>query len=96
VATQKEMEFLRLLYIRNVEKEQDKNNNLITQNTELYPRAIDFTHWHTFVITYFELLEALGRLAHLYFKVLLYAVNWEFFYALFSEVSCEYFTADAG
>jgi len=50
-----------------VEKEQDKNNNLITQNIELYPRAtIFYTHTSSsprerrFVITYFEILEGLG------------------------------------
>ena len=31
---------MQLLYVRSVEKEQDKNNSLITQNMELYPHAI--------------------------------------------------------
>ena len=57
-------------------KEQAKNN-LITQNIELYPRAIFFshTHTHTQICNYFELLEGLGRLAQLYFKFLMYAMN---------------------
>ena len=47
------------------EKELDKNNNLIIQNIELYPRATVFytrarARTRRFVITYFKVLDGLG------------------------------------
>lgn len=69
-------------------------NNLITENIELYPRAIMF-YTHTHICNYFDLLEGLGRLAQLYFKFLLYAVNSKtFLHILFGSGHTN--TADTG